>query len=89
MTSSELLASRRDVPLRERVPDAEEIETKTVFDRSLGLVFPIDAFDKDRVELLVGSVMKRPAYEHTIFLEPHFVELVRKKRPGSSKARRK
>jgi len=56
----------------------EELKTRAVFERSLGRVFPIKAFDDDRVELHVGKVMSRPAYEHSIWLEPQFVELVAK-----------
>ena len=79
----------RDVPKYESLPDAEEIQTNTVFERSLGRTFPIEAFDGDRVELLVGSVMKRPAYEHTIFLEREFIELARKGNRRVSKSQRK
>lgn len=78
-----------DVPNYESSPDAEEMEAKLVFQRSLGRTFPIEAFDDERVELLVGSVMKRSAYEHTIFLEPRFVELARKRKSKVSKSRRK
>jgi hypothetical protein len=60
----------------ERYGDDEELETKKVFQRCLGQRFPIHAFDEDRVELLVGEVMGRPAYEHSIYLEPQYVEFV-------------
>ena len=58
----------------------EELKTRTVFERSLGCIFPVKAFDDDRVELHVGKVMGRPAYEHSIWLEPSFIELVAKSR---------
>ena len=73
----------------ENPADEEELETKTVFERCLGRTFRIDDFDEDRVELLVGSVMGRPRYEHSIFLEPQFVEFVRRipKRTARKKRR--
>jgi hypothetical protein len=78
-----------EVPKYESLPSTEEMQTKEVFDRCLGRTFRIEAFDENRVELLVGSVMKRPAYEETIFLEPEFVELTRKRTRRVSKSRRK
>lgn len=63
--------------------DDEELKTRTVFERSR--VFPIKAFDDDRVELHVGKVMSRPAYEHSIWLEPQFIELVAKSRKPKGK----
>ncbi len=65
--------------------DDEELKTRTVFERSLGRVFPIKAFDDDRVELHVGKVMSRPAYEHSIWLEPQFIELVAKSKKPKGK----
>lgn len=65
--------------------DEEELKTRTVFERCLGRVFPIESFDDNRVEILVGKVMGRPAYEHTIYLEPDFVEFVVK--PGKPAAK--
>lgn len=62
--------------------DDEELETSTVFERCLGGTFAIHDFDENRVELEVGQVMGRPAYEHSIWLEPEFIELVsQKKKP--------
>ncbi len=64
----------------------EELKTRTVFERSLGRIFPVKAFDDDRVELHVGKVMGRPAYEHSIWLEPQFIELVAKSKKPKRKA---
>jgi hypothetical protein len=78
-----------DVPRYEKLPSAEEMQTQAVFNRCLGRAFRIEAFDEERIELLVGAVMKRPAYEHTIFLEPKFVELARRLKSKVSKTGRK
>ncbi len=67
----------------------EELKTRTVFERSLGRVFPVKAFDDDRVELLVGKVMGRPAYEHSIWLEPQFIELVSRSKKQRGKVSNK
>lgn len=69
--------------------DEEELKTRTVFERCLERVFPVESFDDNRVELLVGKVMGRPAYEHTIYLEPDFVEFVAKSgKPAAKLVRR-
>jgi hypothetical protein len=72
---------------KENPADEEELKTKAVFERCLGRTFRIEAFDEDRVELLVGRVMGRPRYEHSIWLEPQFIELV-KRNPKKSKNRK-
>ena len=51
------------------------MKTKTVFEISVGRIFPIEAFDDDRMERFVGVWAGR-AYRHAIFLEPKFAELV-------------
>ena len=69
--------------------DEEELKTRTVFERCLGRVFPVESFDDNRVELLVGKVMGRPAYEHGIYLEPHFIEFAAKpEKPAAKSVRR-
>lgn len=78
-----------DVPQYENLPSAEEMQTQSVFDRCLGRAFRIEAFDEERVELLVGTVMKRRAYEHKIYLEPKFIELAHKRKRKVSKSHRK
>jgi hypothetical protein len=72
---------------KEDPADEEKMETKTVFERCLGRKFRIEDFDDDRVELLVGRVMGRPRYEHSIWLEPQFIELV-KRSPKKPRRRR-
>jgi hypothetical protein len=67
----------------------EELKTRTVFERSLGRIFPVKAFDDDRVELHVGKVMSRPAYEHSIWLEPQFIELVTRSKSQRGKVTNK
>ncbi len=37
-----------------KIPPEEELKTKTVFEISVGRIFPIEAFDDDRRELFVG-----------------------------------
>ena len=41
-------------PAKENPAGAEELKTKTVFEISVGRIFPIEAFDDDRMELFVG-----------------------------------
>jgi hypothetical protein len=68
-------------------PDEEELKTTLVFQRCLGQLFPIHDFDEDRVELLVGEVIQRPSYEHSIWLEPKFVEFVATKKESKRKSK--
>jgi len=65
--------------------DEEELETRTVFERSLGGLFPVNSFDDDRVELEVGEVMGKAKYLHSIWLEPKFIELVAKSKSQRGK----
>jgi hypothetical protein len=65
--------------------DEEELETRTVFERSLGRLFPVNSFDDDRVELEVGEVMGKAKYLHSIWLEPKFIELVAKSKSQRGK----
>jgi hypothetical protein len=69
--------------------DEEQLKTRTVFEKSLRRVFSVKAFDENRVELHVGKVMSRPAYEHSIWLEPTFIELAAKSKKPKSKIRKK
>lgn len=48
--------------------------SRTVFEVSLGPVCPVKAFDDDRVELHVDTVMTRPAHEPSVWLDAHFIE---------------
>jgi hypothetical protein len=41
-------------PAKENPGGAEELKTKTVFEISVGRIFPIEAFDDDRWKLFVG-----------------------------------
>jgi len=78
----------------ENPADEEELKTKTVFERCLNRTFRIEDFDEDRVELLVGRVMGRPRYKHSIFLEPEFIEFasrnmgMQRAKPGKKRRKR-
>jgi hypothetical protein len=69
--------------------DEGELETRTVFQRCLDKVFVVRSFDDNRVELFVGAVMGKPAYEHRIYLEPNFVEFAGKPKKPAAKSVRK
>jgi hypothetical protein len=65
----------RVVALSPRVPD--NLESKLVFERSVGHTFPvIDIADDGLVELEVGGVMSVSPYMHSIWIEPECLEVV-------------
>jgi len=59
-----------------------ELGTKEVFQRCVGRIFPIvnvkvlEETQQRLLELEVGEVVGEPAYMHSIWIEPEFVELV-------------
>ena len=78
----------RGIPpdVRRDIYEEEESKTRTVFEISLGRVSPVKAFDDDRVELHVDKVMSRPAHQHSVWLEPQFIELVAKAKKPRNKS---
>ena len=57
--------------------DPSGLETRTVFERSVGLVFPIaDITEYGHIELEVGEVMGLESYLHSIWIEPEYLEAV-------------
>jgi len=56
--------------------DEADLPTKQMFDLCLGRIFPIAGFQGHLLELEVGHVLGEPAYMHSIWIEPEFVELV-------------
>jgi hypothetical protein len=61
------------IPLR--LPDSAE--TKLVFERCVGHIFPIiDVTAHGHVELEVGEVVGGAAYLHSIWIEPECLEVV-------------
>jgi hypothetical protein len=57
-------------------PETEDLHTKDIFQRCLGHVFRVAGFQGEWLELEVGEVTGEPAYMHSIWVEPDFVELV-------------
>ena len=56
--------------------DAGDLPSKRIFDRCLGRIFPIVGVQGHLLELEVGHVLGEPAYMHSIWIEPDFVEFV-------------
>jgi hypothetical protein len=56
--------------------DDEDLPTKTLFDLCLGKTFPIAEIDANMIELHVGELLGKLPYQHSIFIEPEFVEAV-------------
>jgi hypothetical protein len=75
--------------VRSDVHDDEELEPKAIFEKCFGRAFPVNSFDDDRVELGVGEVMGKPAYEHSNWLEPEFIEFVAKSKKPTNEIRNK
>jgi predicted short-subunit dehydrogenase-like oxidoreductase (DUF2520 family) len=53
-------------------------ETKALFKRCVGKVFPVAGFEKGLIELEVGSVVGDFPAAHSIWIEPEFLERVEK-----------
>ena len=64
------------------VRDDVEFPSRTLFAQCVGRVFPIAGFQRvdglpaDLIELEVGEVLGKAAYEETIWVEPDCVEVV-------------
>jgi hypothetical protein len=52
-------------------------ETKALFRRCVGRVFPVAGFDKGLIELGVGAVVGDFPAAHSIGVEPEFLERVK------------
>ena len=55
------------------------LNTRSLFKACVGREFPVMAIENGRLELYVGDVTGKPAYAQSIWIEPEFVEAVRKK----------
>ncbi len=58
--------------------DDADLRTKKLFELYFGRCFPITELDGGFVKLDVGEVVGEPSYMHTIWIEPEFVEMVKK-----------
>lgn len=63
------------------VRDEDDLKTRSLFESCLGKVFQVEGLDKVEglehplVRLDVGHVVGKKPWEHTIWVEPEFVEL--------------
>lgn len=63
------------------VHDEDDLKTRSLFAKCIGKVFQVEGLEKveglDRplVRLDVGHVVGKNSWEHTIWVEPEFVEL--------------
>jgi hypothetical protein len=59
--------------------DEEDMKTRTLFDKCVGRVFPIYEIDETDgmlfIGIEVGHVVGCETYEHTIYIEPEYVEV--------------
>ena len=67
------------------IRDDGEFGTKTILKKAVGCVFPVVGFHKDWIELALGELVGKECWEETIWLEPEFVEIV--KRNGKTLSR--
>lgn len=64
------------------LPDDRDLKTRSLFEKCLGVTFEVmalervDDLDVPLVRLDVGSVVGKKTWEHTIWIEPKFVEIV-------------
>ena len=59
--------------------DDGDLRTKSLFDLCLGRVFPIAGMQDGLIELHVGEVVAEPAFIHSIYIEPEYLEVVKRK----------
>ena len=63
-----------------RVPDAvlrgkvDDLNTRRIFELCVGRVFSIAGLSNGLIELHVGEVVGQPAYIHSIWIEPDYIE---------------
>jgi hypothetical protein len=72
--------------------DQDDMETKTIFERSCGRTFRIMSFQgdgvhEDWIKLQAGRVVGEPGYNHSIWIEPGLVELVESSKPSKPRKR--
>ncbi len=56
------------------LPDGD-LQTRHLFEKCVGRVFPIVGFQGDLLELEVGEVAGEQPYMHSIWIEPEHVKL--------------
>jgi hypothetical protein len=63
------------------VHDHDDLKTRSLFEKCMGKVFQVEGLEKVEgldhplVRLDVGHVVGKNSWEHTIWVEPEFVEL--------------
>ena len=58
------------------LPQDNRLNTQSLFELSVGRVFPIVGFNGALLELEVGEVLGKNGYMDSIWIEPEFVEIV-------------
>ena len=66
----------RVVSVPDGLEDDPELKTKSLFERCLGMTFPIAGFNGDLLALDVGELSGVAPYLETIYIEPSHVEPV-------------
>ena len=62
------------VAIPEDLPDGH-LQTRHLFEKCVGRVFPIVGFQGDLLELEVGEVVGEESYMHSIWIESEHVKL--------------
>jgi hypothetical protein len=63
------------------VHDEDDLKTRSLFEKCMGKIFHVEGLEKVEgmdhplVRLDVGHVVGKNSWEHTIWVEPEFVEL--------------
>jgi hypothetical protein len=59
------------------VVDQNEFKTRTILKKCVGRTFVVKGFQKDWVELHLGRVIGKRAWEETIWTEPEYIEVIK------------
>jgi hypothetical protein len=71
------------------IVDSKKFKTRTILEKCVGRLFPVMGFQKDWIELHLGKILGKHTWNDTIWIEPEFVELVRKKAKAAIAEHRK
>jgi hypothetical protein len=61
-----------------KVHDNDGLQTRSLFETCVGKVFRVEGLDHSLARLDVGHVVWKKPWEHTIWVEPEFLELAQK-----------
>ena len=70
----------RVTEIHPKIVNHGEFKTRTILNRAVGRIFPVVGFQRDWIELALGKLIRKKAWEEAVWVEPEFIELVEQKK---------